>query len=98
MQTVTTNAAANDTTLALSTRGAGRDVMKAINTVRKAVAADNFKQARNAARYAWPRLSIVTPIPSSDDVITWGFVARVLDARVALLESEAVAMRTAFAD
>lgn len=80
--------AANDTKLA--TKHAGRDVWKAINTTRSAVDAGNYTRARNATRYALPRLGIKLAVPSSEERATWDLVIRAMVAIAEGIDAEAI--------
>jgi hypothetical protein len=77
------------------THGAGRDVWKSIRTTAGAVAKGDYAQARNAARYAFPRLGITVPVPASDDAAVWGHVLIVMTATAEGLDLAAIAARRA---
>ncbi len=90
---------ANDTR-GPSTRGAGRDVWKAIGTIRRGVEAGTpagMKSARAAAAYAWPRLGVAVPVPTTDAKDVWELVLRVLEATAEGLDRETRELRAALA-
>jgi hypothetical protein len=89
----TTNRAANDTRS--NTRGAGRDVRKALEPMRSALDAGDMCRVRNAAKYAWRRLAMAVAMPTSDASDIWANTHRVLAAVADELDEQAVAHRQA---